>query len=222
MDANQLIVIIFRIAILIMSVVIHEVSHGWMAYKLGDSTAKDCGRLTLNPIIHLDLFGSFILPVLLLISSGGQFAFGWAKPVPFNPNNLKNQKRDSALIAVAGPISNILTALFFGLIFRFFSPILLAGSKAELVFIIFQSIIAVNIILAIFNLIPIPPLDGSKILFAFLPPAAENFQHFLERYGFAILFAVLILDSFIPILSFTVNFILFIFTRILGISGMLF
>lgn len=217
MDTNQIIIIIFQIAILIMSVVIHEVAHGWAAHKLGDSTAKDHGRLTLNPIPHLDPIGSLLVPILLLIVSGGQFAFGWAKPVPFNLYNLKNQKRDPALIALAGPVSNFSAALFFGLVFKFFGPFLLVDPKTELVLVIFEAIIIINIILAIFNLIPIPPLDGSKILFAFLPPAMEHVQHTLERYGFIILFAILILDSHIPILRFLIFGTYSGFMRLLGI-----
>lgn len=215
---NQTIVLIFQLLILIMSVVIHEVTHGWMAYKLGDPTAKDYGRLTLNPIAHLDFVGSFIVPLLLWFASAGNFVFGWAKPVPYNPYNLKDQKRDPALVAIAGPVSNFLIALFFGLVFRLLWPVLLTASKAELILQIFQAIIVINIVLAIFNLIPIPPLDGSKILFALLPPSAEDFKHTLERYGFAILLAFLIIDSYIPILSAIINFALFIFSKTLGIS----
>jgi len=214
---NQTIVLIFQLLILIMSVVIHEVSHGLAAYKLGDPTAKDHGRLTLNPIAHLDFVGSFLVPMLLWFASGGTFVFGWAKPVPYNPYNLRDQKRDPALVAIAGPISNFLIALFFGMIFRFFGPFLLASPKAELIQIIFQAIILINIVLAVFNLIPIPPLDGSKILFSFLPPSLDYVQQALERYGFFILLAFLLLDSYIPILSFIINAMLFIFVRGLGI-----
>lgn len=217
---NQTIILIFQLAILIMSVVIHEVAHGWMAYKLGDPTAKNYNRLTLNPIAHLDLFGSFIVPLLLWIASEGNFVFGWAKPVPYNPYNLKNQKRDPALVAIAGPVSNFLIALFFGIIFRFFGSAMLAAPKAGLIIIIFQAVIITNIALAVFNLIPIPPLDGSKILFAFMSPSAGEIKQILERYGFAILFALLILDSYIPILSIVINFVLFAFTKLLGISGL--
>lgn len=219
---NSAIVLIFQLAILIISVVVHEVAHGWIAYKLGDSTAKDYGRLTLNPIAHLDFIGSFIVPMLLWLASAGNFVFGWAKPVPYNPYNLRDQKRDPALVAIAGPVANLLVAVFFGLIFRFFGSILLTAPKAELTLNIFQGVILINIVLAIFNLIPIPPLDGSKILFSLLPPSMDHIQRILERYGFFILLAFLFLDSYIPILSNIINFSLYIFAKFLGIPGLFF
>ena len=156
--------IILIVVILILSVVIHEVAHGYAALWLGDTTAYYAGRLTLNPIKHLDMFGSVILPILLSFTG---FIFGWAKPVPYNPYNLKNRRWGELLVAVAGPASNIILALIFGLIIRFVNLdaglILVAGL-----------IVQVNIVLAIFNLIPIPPLDGSKILFAILPPGEKE------------------------------------------------
>ncbi|MFH1175554.1 MAG: site-2 protease family protein [bacterium] len=218
MNSNSAIILFFQIAILIMSVVVHEASHGLAAYRLGDPTAKDYGRITLNPLSHLDFFGSFLVPILLWLASGGTFVFGWAKPVPYNPYNLRNQKRDPALVALAGPISNFLLALFFGLIFKFFGSFLLSSSKAELGIIIFQSIILINIVLAIFNLIPIPPLDGSKILFAALPPTMDKIKISLERYGMIILIGFLILDSYTQILTILVSVSVWAFTKALGIS----
>lgn len=174
---------IFGIAALIMSVVAHEVSHGQMALFLGDETAKWSGRLTLNPINHLDLFGSIILPVLTFLSGG--FIIGWAKPVPYNPYNLKNQKWGPALVAIAGPAANIIIALFFGILIRnagafpiSFYPAIINTSVL---------IVSINITLAVFNLVPIPPLDGSKILFSILPYKWRETQFFLEKYGFIIL-----------------------------------
>jgi Zn-dependent protease len=170
---------IFIIFILIMSVVVHEVSHGYAALALGDPTAKYQGRLTLNPISHLDPIGSFLVPLLGYFAGG--FIIGWAKPVPFNPYNLRNQKWGEAIVAIAGPLSNIALALIFGLIIRF-----VAGST-----IMNQSflslagyVVLINLTLAIFNLVPIPPLDGSKILFAFLPYKWQSIRTSLERYGF--------------------------------------
>ncbi|MDP3784865.1 MAG: site-2 protease family protein [bacterium] len=171
---------IFSIAILIMSIVIHEVSHGVTANLLGDPTAKYEGRLTLNPLKHLDPFGSVLLPVVTYMIGG--FIFGWAKPVPYNPYNLKNQRWGPALVGGAGPASNILVALVFALVLRAVS----VSAPASLVAIL-TTIVFINILLAVFNLVPIPPLDGSKVLFALLPERFSNFQFFLEQYGFMIL-----------------------------------
>lgn len=168
---------IFAIALLIMSVVIHEVSHGYAANALGDPTAKLQGRLTLNPIKHLDLLGSIIVPIIGLFAGG--FIFGWAKPVPYNPYNLRNERWGEALVAAAGPAVNIAIAIIFGLIIR--GGI---GSLSPEFIEIAGLLVLINLILAFFNLIPIPPLDGSKILFALLPPRMRQYRLQLEQYGF--------------------------------------
>lgn len=190
--------LIFQLAILLMSVVIHEFSHGWMAYQLGDSTAKDYGRLTLNPIKHLDPWGSLIVPLTVYVLSYGRAVFGWAKPVPYNPYNLRDQRYGSAKVAIAGPSANLLVALVFGLVVRFM-PMnsLMLVNLAQL----FSFIVLINIVLAIFNLVPIPPLDGSKILFTFLPRSADKVRIFLERYGMVILFLFIFFafDLILPI-----------------------
>jgi len=184
---DTFIILIFQLAVLLMSVVIHEFSHGWMAFHLGDSTAKDQGRLTLNPIKHLDFWGSFIVPLAIFVFSGGQAIFGWAKPVPFNPYNLRDQKYGIAKVAAAGPAANILMALIFGLILRFLPIQFLSSGLVQ----ILGLIVFLNLLLAIFNLIPLPPLDGSKILFTFLPRSLENLRLFLEQYGtFILLFFI--------------------------------
>jgi Zn-dependent protease len=184
-----------------MSVMIHEVSHGYVANTLGDPTAKYAKRLNLNPLNHLDMMGSFIIPLLTYMAGG--FIFGWAKPVPYNPYNLKNQKRDPAIVAIAGPLSNFAVAGLFGLMIRLSSSFLVL----PLSFIqITMTIIFINIILGVFNLVPIPPLDGSKILFAFLPYKYGHIQEFLERYGFFIL----------------IIFIFFFFQLLFPIIGILF
>lgn len=172
---------IFSIAILIMSVVIHEVSHGYVANSLGDPTARYAGRLTLNPIKHLDPFGSILLPVITYLLGG--FIIGWAKPVPYNPYNLSNQRWGPALVGVAGPLSNIFIALVFGLVIRAHELILLPQGFLQIATII----VFINLLLAFFNLIPIPPLDGSKVLFALLPYQWSHVQDFLERWGFFLL-----------------------------------
>jgi Zn-dependent protease len=170
----------FHIAILIMSVVIHEVSHGYAALYLGDTTAKHEGRLTLNPIKHLDPIGSVLVP--LLSYTAGGFIIGWAKPVPYNPYNLRPGRWSEALVAAAGPASNLSIALVFGLLLRFAGP---AGSPAFVS--ILTIIVLINIILAIFNLIPVPPLDGSKLLFALFPENLQRFREFFERFGIVLL-----------------------------------
>jgi Zn-dependent protease len=172
--------VIFQIAILIMSVVIHEVSHGYAASALGDDTARREGRLTLNPVGHLDPVGSFLVP--LLSYTAGGFIIGWAKPVPYNPYNLRPGRWSEALVAAAGPASNITLALLFGLMLRF------AGSTASPAFLeITTAIVFINIILAVFNLLPVPPLDGSKLLFALFPENLQPFREFFERYGLILL-----------------------------------
>ncbi|PIP24449.1 MAG: site-2 protease family protein [Candidatus Nealsonbacteria bacterium CG02_land_8_20_14_3_00_37_10] len=171
--------IIFFLIVLIFSIVIHEVAHGSVANLLGDPTAKYAGRLTLNPIKHLDLFGSVLVPLFLIILRS-PVLFGWAKPVPINPYNFKDPKWDGAKVAVAGPGANILVALIFGLAIRFFP---LPAS----ILTIFSIIVILNLILAIFNLVPIPPLDGSHILFTFLPEKFANIKLFLHQFGIFIL-----------------------------------
>lgn len=167
--------IVFQIIILIFSVVIHEVSHGFMAHFLGDNTAKYQGRLNLNPFNHLELFGSFILPVVTYLSGG--IVIGWAKPVPFNPYNLRDQKWGEAKVALAGPLSNLFIALFFGLLIRFGFAMQFGTD-----FVYVSSVIVlINLVLATFNMVPIPPLDGSKILFSLLPYNMNYVREFLER-----------------------------------------
>jgi Zn-dependent protease len=186
---------IFSLIIFAFSVIIHEVSHGYMAYLQGDNTAKNAGRLTLNPISHIDPFGSVILPVMLALV-GSPMVVGWAKPVPFNPYNLRNQRWGEALVAFAGPLSNISIAVVFGTLIR-------TGVASSLLQ-PFAYIVLINLVLATFNLIPIPPLDGSKILFSFLPYSMRDLVNFLERYGtFILIFFVFFLWSYLfPIISF--------------------
>lgn len=175
-----------------MSVVIHEVAHGYMALALGDPTAKYQGRLTLNPLSHLDPVGSFFVPLIGYFLGG--FIIGWAKPVPFNPYNLRSARWGEALVAVAGPLSNIALALIFGIILRFglFGDLL--GPSIGLL----SFIVLINITLAVFNLIPIPPLDGSKILFAILPNRLIGLRQNLERLGiFFALFFLFFLWQFV-------------------------
>ncbi len=172
---------IFVLIILFFSIVIHEIAHGSMALYLGDPTAKNEGRLTLNPLKHIDIFGTILLPLLLLLATMGRGPiFGWAKPVPVNPFNFHDQKWGVLKVSIAGPAMNFLIALIFGLLIRFIS--------LPQNLLIFFSIIAVyNFAWGIFNLVPIPPLDGSHILFTFLPERFAKFIFFLQQYALFIL-----------------------------------
>ena len=178
--------LIFQFIALIFSIIIHEISHGAMAFKLGDNTAKDAGRLTLNPLKHIDPIGSIVLPLSLYLISGGGFILGWAKPVPYNPLNLKNPRSGSAFIGIAGPLSNLILATIFAVIIRILNPFAGLETVAPLL-ILFNVVVLINILLAIFNLLPIPPLDGASILFALLPQKYDNVRKFLTQYGFYIL-----------------------------------
>lgn len=173
--------LLFFFIIIIPSAIIHEYAHGWMADQLGDPTARYAGRLTMNPRAHIDKWGTILMPLFLFFLTAGRFLFAYAKPVPFNPYNLKNQKWGPVWVALAGPCSNLLLAFVFGLLVRY-----LPLSNLT----IFLSIIVyANVLLAIFNLVPIPPLDGSKLLYALLPDSQYQLKIALERYGFVILLA---------------------------------
>lgn len=197
---------LFLIAILIFSIVIHEVSHGTVANYLGDPTAKYAGRLTLNPIKHLDPVGSVLIPLFLLILRS-PILFGWAKPVPINPFNFRDQKYGSAKVALAGPGANFLLALVFGLAIRFYPAL----SDISGLYLMFAYIVFINLLLAVFNLLPVPPLDGSHLLFTFLPYSAQNIKIFLSQYG---LFVLLFIIFFaFPLI---IQFINLIFQLIVG------
>ena len=228
----EIVLISFYFLALLYSVIIHEVSHGVMALWLGDLTAKYADRLNLNPAKHIDPFGSILLPALLILTTG--YAFGWAKPVPYNPYNLKDQKWGPLWVALAGPGSNLAIALVAALIAallpitqlakidilsRFYQAIsgsgamldrfgalsdAMSGSLPQVLFGILLILIFWNVVLACFNLLPIPPLDGSKLLYAVFPIKEET-QRWLEHYGmFLILFVVLFLSAPISILIQTV------------------
>lgn len=203
MDATNA---IFYIAILIMSVVIHEISHGFVAEYFGDDTARNTGRLTLNPLKHIDLFGSIFLPAILVLTNS-PFLFGWAKPVPYNPNNLSDQKLGTIAVAAAGVFSNFIIAIIFGIIIRLTFGMALSLSSSF--YFITSAIVIVNLALGIFNLLPIPPLDGSKILFSFLPESAFSFILAYEQYSLVLLlvFIVFFSDYLYPILSFLFHLI---------------
>ena len=175
----------------IFAITVHEVAHGWVAKKYGDNTASSQGRLTLNPIKHIDLFGTIILPGLLLVTGTG-FIFGWAKPVPVDPRNFKNPLHDMAIVALAGPVSNLLMAVVWALIVRL-GVTIGAGTEAVSLPLIYSGVagISINLVLALINLLPIPPLDGSRILTGMLPRYWAWQYNRLERFGFIILLVLL-------------------------------
>lgn len=195
MQEFDIIQAVFSVAILVFSVVAHEVSHGYMAQYLGDPTARLAGRLTMNPVKHIDPIGSILVPIVTALMPGG-FVFGWAKPVPYNPYNLRDQKWGDAKVALAGPMTNLGIALVFGLFLRFYGSNI-ADSMASMV----QLIVLINIFLAIFNLVPIPPLDGSKVLLNALPLRYRYIGDYLERYALVliIIFAFFLWKYILPL-----------------------
>lgn len=178
-----------------MSIVIHEISHGYAAYLLGDDTAKRMGRLSLNPLNHIDIFGTIILPIILMITAG--FAFGFAKPVPINPHNFKDYKKGMGITGAAGPIANFVVAFVLAIIFIILAKLGVGGSAR--VFDVIKLTMQVNIFLALFNLIPVPPLDGSRIVGAFLSDEAYLKYSKLERYGMYIILGALVLGSLLNV-----------------------
>ena len=177
---------------------VHEVSHGYMADRLGDPTARLQGRLTLNPLSHIDPVGSIIVPLLTTMFG---FTFGWAKPVPYNPYNLKNRRQGEFLIALAGPLSNIFIALIFGTILRLMDNGLQVASS---VMVVFSYIVIINIVLAIFNLVPLPPLDGSKLLFSIFPKQYGQTRLMLERFSpmFILVFVFFLWQFISPVIPY--------------------
>ena len=198
------------ILILFVSISFHEYAHGWMAFKLGDPTPKQAGRLSLNPLVHIDPFGTIILPLMLLVIStrliGQPLAIGYAKPVPINPYHFKNPKKDTALVGLAGPSINILIAILLSVLvkigFPLFTPAIVLG-------------IIVNLILAIFNLIPIPPMDGSKVLISLLPKETACKYFKIKPYGFFIIILLFATGFFKWFIMPLVNSVLYL---LLGIN----
>jgi Zn-dependent protease len=193
MEANTVRQLIISVPALVLAIIIHEVSHGYVANRLGDPTAKLLGRLTLNPIKHVDPVGTILMPVILYYMSGGQFVFGYAKPVPINPHNFKDPRRDMAISAAAGPITNILIAIISQIILAHFIipasaylPHGISLSVLKPMAMMFHTSVYINIFLAVINLIPIPPLDGGRVLVGFLPYKQAMSYSRIEPYGFII------------------------------------
>jgi len=184
---QKIIVLAFPV---LFAITVHEVAHGWIASKLGDKTALMLGRLTLNPLKHIDIVGTIIVPLALLFLGG--FIFGWAKPVPVNPNNLKKPRRDMALVAIAGPIANIIMAFIWAAIMKLGSILMGHGLQFALPIVLMgQAGILINLTLMALNLIPIPPLDGSRVIAALLPPKLAYKYDRIAPYGFFVLLLLL-------------------------------
>lgn len=198
-STEQLVTIAITVALVMFSAIVHEVAHGWAALRCGDPTAKEAGRLTLDPRAHLDGFGSVLLPLLMAFMGGPVFAF--ARPVPYNPRRLRNPRRDELIVALAGPASNLLQAVVGSLALRAVLSLALGGglaSASALVAVrwavtVLSTYTYVNLVLCFFNLIPLPPLDGSKVILYFLPPRARQSYYRIERYSVVILVLALYL-----------------------------
>lgn len=216
MDADIIYKIATWILPILLAITLHEYAHGWVANKLGDSTARMLGRLTINPIKHIDPVGTILIPASLLLLTGGKFIFGYAKPIPVNINNLKNPRKDMAIVAVAGPLANLIMAFAWGFI------VLLAGNG------LFGDVnindgfsdmgyngILINVVLMVLNLLPLPPLDGGRVLAGVVPRNIANTLDQIEPYGFFILIGLMALgvldDILMPIIAPIFNFIYSIF-----------
>jgi Zn-dependent protease len=185
---------------LVFAIVLHEVAHGWVADKLGDHTARSMGRLTLNPVSHIDLFGTVLMPLLLFLLTNGKMVFGYAKPVPINPYNFKNPKKDMALSSLAGPGINMVMAITFSFLLRVVTPPLEGIISKQAwdwfalpITLMFGYGVIMNVVLAVLNMIPIPPLDGSRVVYWILPDKQAAAYYRLEPYGTLILIGLIML-----------------------------
>jgi Zn-dependent protease len=203
------------------AVVFHEVAHGWVAYRLGDPTAARLGRLTLNPLAHIDIFGTILVPLMLIVAHS-PFVFGYAKPVPVNYANLRNPKRDMIWVAAAGPVTNLLLALGCAILWKPLAA--LTGSEAfsssyaallSAIVLMAQSGILINVTLAVFNAFPLPPLDGGRVLVGLLPEALSRKVARIEPFGFIILIVLLMTGALDRIIDPPTEFLLKLYLRVL-------
>ncbi|MCL2882033.1 MAG: site-2 protease family protein [Coriobacteriia bacterium] len=209
MSSTELLLVVLNFLLMIPALVLHELAHGWVAYRLGDTTAKRAGRLSLNPLKHIDPFGTLLMPAMLFFFTsalgGRAFAFGYAKPVPINPNNFRDRRKGILLTGIAGPVMNILLAIGSSILYLavyLMNPTHSAGSVLGVIGLLLYQFAFINLMFAFFNLIPIPPLDGSRVLQYFLPRSALHFYAQLERWGFIILIAVMWLT---PLFTWYIN-----------------
>lgn len=196
--------VILDIIVIAFSAILHEVAHGLAARSLGDKTAEYAGRLTLNPLAHIDWYGSILMPLMLWLISGGRFLFAYAKPVPYNPYNLKNQQWGPAYVGIAGPATNLLIAAVMALAVRVLGFDSVYGG-------FFLRVVIINVSLAIFNLVPLPPLDGSKVLFAFLPARYDRLKYQLEKNGMILVFIFIFFGAQIlyPVIDWVIQLLVF-------------
>ena len=199
MSDNAIQSIILSIIPLLLAITLHEAAHGWAAKHFGDATAFMLGRITLNPLKHIDPIGTIIMPIALWVLSNGSFTFGYAKPVPVNFNNLNNPKRDMVWVAFAGPGVNLIQAFIWGLIAILAAGIGLEGSMGQFVYGMCQAGVWINVLLFVFNLLPLPPLDGGRIAVGLLPQQQSNLLARVEPYGFYIVLALLVTNIIYPL-----------------------
>ena len=196
--------IIYKIAVwalpVLFAITLHEVAHGWVANKLGDGTAKMLGRLTANPIKHIDPVGTIAMPLIMLVLQTG-FLFGWAKPVPVNTRNFKNPRRDMAIVAIAGPLANLAMAIFWALVMKVAITVIGDSGVGQGLRQMGEAGIIINLILFVFNLLPIPPLDGGRVLSNFVPATVSDMLDNIEPYGFFIVIGLLYFGVLNAILS---------------------
>lgn len=219
MELNIVQKILLWLVPLIFAITVHEAAHGWVANKLGDPTAKNLGRVTLNPIKHIDIFGTIIIPGILIMLGG--IVFGYAKPVPVNWSNLRNIRRDMALVALAGPVSNLIMALMWACVAKL-GLSLYSGDAIHAGFILYAMGgigIFINLVLMSLNILPIPPLDGSRVVMSFLKGQAALFYARIEPYGFFIVLGLLMLGALTHVLMPMVGYCLKIIYTLFGLPG---